>query len=350
MELGEFTEEIKTTEAAGAFRAHLRYLQALARIATDGQPRMANAYITLRDKFASSPQRPRIKHAMNGVAEVRRSLENAWGTELLLYMGHQFLKGEEIIRLSNTWNVVQAYYAVYHVTQALLIAKGYVRPEKHATTQALFVELWGKLPECFVPWCLTCKADGHHPATIKLDPKVHVWSMVDAFNCHSLAYKAIRTTRQEALQQRRKLERENKKKALRKRWVEREKLRAAKGRSPRPEPEFPLPQLTKEERASLDTKFRGYSMLDYLYRLRIRSNYVDAGIFIDGPGEPNESRDLRVALIKIVSLSLMAAELVLVTCPDGWKNLREWGVQWSEVNIPKRINFGVGSRIQHWCE
>lgn len=144
MELPEFTEEIKTTEAAGAFRAHLRYLQALARIATDGQARMANAYIVLRDKVAFSPQRPRIKHAMYGVAQVRRSLENAWGTELLLYMGHQFLKAEEIIRLSNTWNVVQAYYAVYHVTQALLIAKGYVRPEKHATTQALFVELWGE--------------------------------------------------------------------------------------------------------------------------------------------------------------------------------------------------------------
>jgi hypothetical protein len=52
MDLSVFSERI--TEAAGAFRTHLHYLQALARIATDGQSRMLNSYVLLRDKFAAS--------------------------------------------------------------------------------------------------------------------------------------------------------------------------------------------------------------------------------------------------------------------------------------------------------
>jgi hypothetical protein len=266
-----------------------------------------------------------------------------------LYMGHHFLKSEEIVRLSNTWNVVQAYYTVYHATQAIILARGYVRPETHAKTQALFVELWGKLPECFVPWRLTCKPDGHHPTTITIDPKVHVWSMVDAFNCHSLAYKAIRTTREEAVQERSVSERERKRKALRKKWENAQTIRIEKGRSPRLEPKFPLPRLTPEEQKNAENGVRGYSMLDYLYPLRIRTSYKDAAIFIDGPVETEESKAVRVSLIKIVSLSLMAAELVLVTSPDGLKQLREWGKEWSEVNVPRGITYGVGERIQHWC-
>jgi hypothetical protein len=225
------------------------------------------------------PQGPKIKHPTKSPNEVRRSLANAWGTELLLYLGHHFLKSEEIVRVSNTWNVVQAYYALYHATQAIGLAKGFKRPETHPRTQALFLELWGKLPESFLPWCFVCKSDGHHLATTTIDHKVHVWSIVDAHNCHSLAYKGIRTTRDEAILERYQSDRETKKRALVKKWEGAEKARIEKGRKARPKPKFPLPRLTAEEQKNAQNAVRGYSMLDYLYRLRIRTNYVDAANF-----------------------------------------------------------------------
>ena len=43
--------------------------------------------------------------------QVRASLENAWRTELLHTLEEHIVRDEEVIRLSNNWNVVQAYYA-----------------------------------------------------------------------------------------------------------------------------------------------------------------------------------------------------------------------------------------------
>src|SRR5262249_45333549 len=139
----------------GAFRTHLRYLEAFAKLATDSQYKTYDAYQSVANRFRMSPHMPTIPFKMRDVDQVKKSLQSAWGTELLLYLGHKFLRTDEIIRLSNTWNVVQAYYAVYHSTQALAAAKGFSRPETHPKTQRVFLDIWCKLPDCFIPWCFS---------------------------------------------------------------------------------------------------------------------------------------------------------------------------------------------------
>jgi hypothetical protein len=65
----------------GAFRTHLAYLEAFARIATEDKA-FPEAYRTL-DGRLSRCQHPPVASPIAGRPQVRRSLESAWGTELL---------------------------------------------------------------------------------------------------------------------------------------------------------------------------------------------------------------------------------------------------------------------------
>jgi hypothetical protein len=124
------------SELTGPFRTHLRYLEAFARIATGGEWKPSGAYRNIAKRF-SDPELPRIQSKVGDVVQVHRSLQNAWSTELLLLLSHRLLKGDEVVRVSNNWNVVQAYYALYHAMQAILVARGYDRPDSHSKTQKM---------------------------------------------------------------------------------------------------------------------------------------------------------------------------------------------------------------------
>jgi hypothetical protein len=294
------------SDVTGAFRTHLRYLEALAWIASDGHWKLSDAYGSLRSRLLGSPSCPRAATALGGSSQVQKSLANAWGTELLLLLSHRLLKGDEIVRVSNNWNAVQAYYALYHATQAVLVARGLERPESHPKTQKMFLDFWGRLPSEFAPWSFTFGPDGHSPASVVVDPSLHVWSMIDSSTCWSIACKALRTTRADAVAERFRSARIEKRKELRKDWLNKEEARRSRGLKARREPSFPLPLLTPGERNKAERSTRSYSVLDYLYRLRIRTNYVDSAMFTDGPAEPHESSSVRVSLLKIVCLSLLA--------------------------------------------
>jgi hypothetical protein len=116
---------------------------------------------------------------------------------------------------------------------------------------------------------------------------------------------------------------------------------------PKREPRFPLPHLTSEEKLTLDTTTRPYTLLDYLYRLRIRTNYVDSAMFTDGPEDPSESVSVRVALLNIVSTSLHVTERLLSTAPDGKHALGEWAERWCAANVPADMPFGVSQRTPY---
>jgi hypothetical protein len=272
-------------------------------------------------------------------------MENAWGTELLLLLGHQFLRSDEIIRLSNNWNVVQAYYAVYHATQALAVARGGERLDTHAKLQRFFVDFWGRLPQDYAPWCITAHATGYCPTTVVVDDTIHTWRTIDSNSCWSICCKALKTTRADAVEARIQEERETKKRSRRKTWIEK---RTAAGKSLKPEPRFALPILTAAEKRRINASTRSYSMLDYLFRLRMRTNYVDSTMFTDGPDNSLESAAVRVSLLKIVSTSLFATELVLRTATDGLTLLQAWSKEWILRNVPKDFSMGVPQRVQFW--
>ena len=106
--------------------------------------------------------------------------------------------------------------------------------------------------------------------------------------------------------------------------------------------------MTPEDRIKVEAQTRNYTLLDYLYRLRIRTNYKDAAIFTEGPEYERESKSARVSLIRIVSMSLLASELILLTCPDGPPHLKEWAQNWFDANVPNDLYTGIKERIHFW--
>lgn len=337
-----------TPELQGAFRTHMHYLQAFSKLSSRNQRTALETYAAIKQQFFSSPDMPQFSFPIRDPDQVCRSLQIAWGTELLLCLGSRFLQADEVIRLSNNWNVVQAYYVLFHATQALTVARGNDPQDSHPRMQNCFIDFWARLPEAFTPWSLSVGANGHQPTSIRVDENVHSWSLVTTGNCASLACKAIRTTWDDSIADSLRAGRVTKQRSARRVWRAAEKARTEKGRKPRPEPKLPLPRLTREETEKIITGERNFSILDYLYRLRIRSNYIDAGMFTDGPEGQTESSTVRECLKVIVCTSLHATELMLTTFSDGTEKLREWGRAWSEANVPNDVDFAVKQRVQIW--
>ena len=243
------------------------------------------------------------------VDQVVASLRNAWGTELLLEMSGGF-ESDEMISVSNNWAVIWVYYVLYHATQALVVARGQPRPASHPATQNAFAQNWCSSKSDLVPWSLGIDASGclNVPAG-KSVQKVHAWSGCDSSSCWSLAAKALGTTRDDRFEEKRKELRLKRQVENRKLWEKEEAARVAAGRKQRKKPKFALPNLAPADKAAIDKKLRVTTMMDYLYRLRIRSNYVDTEMFTEGPENPMHSRSVHRTLRLITSTSLFLHEL-----------------------------------------
>jgi hypothetical protein len=336
----------------GAFLTHLAYLEAFARIATDGDMVMPEAYHALAARLAACPQQPAAPAPIADVPQVRRSLESAWGTELMLLLSRQHFTGDEIVGVSNSWNVVMAYYALYHATQAVLTARGFPRPENHAATQRMFLDnLWGALPETFAPWSLSVGAAGPRPASVVIDRDLRsLWTAMTDRTRWTNACKALETTRADAIPERVANARAEKRAALRRAWIDARMPRLGKtaAEAAAQKRRFPRPRLTAAEKAPARANVRNYTVLDYLYRLRVRGNYQDSAMFTDGPEAPHESDLVRGYLLRIVSASLFVAERVLCTAPDGKRTLDEWARRWCAANVPAGMMLGIAQRVDQW--
>src|SRR6266545_354372 len=114
-----------TSDAEGSFRSHANYLRALATLAGHTTIPMATRTKAMAGQraavFASTSLHDR-PHGGPDLAGVRRSLANAWGTELLLGLSREYAVEDDLVRLANNWGAVQAYYVVYHAFQAYMLA------------------------------------------------------------------------------------------------------------------------------------------------------------------------------------------------------------------------------------
>jgi len=267
------------------------------------------------------------------LSQVQTSLVNAWGTELLLAFGGQLASEEELLRLMNNWAVVQAYYVGYHAVQALLAARGQKRPESHPKTQAQFAALWADRTLQLPPWTLASCDGGwcNPPPQHAIDDSLSQWSRCDSHSCWSLAAKALRTTREEVVPERLSAARDRKRVANRKAWREEEQRRVDMGKRPHKEPDWPRPQLTAAEKREVHGKVRSYTVLDYLYRLRIKTNYEDAGMFIEGPEDHLSSRNVHNDLVAIAGCTLLVHELHIAAAV-GRDQLLEWVDAWLGPN------------------
>ena len=186
---------------------------------------------------------------------LRKMLFNSWNTELLLLAPTLFTK--ELIKYSNHWAAVQCYYSIYLSIRALFQAKGLQVEERHE--KALEAIQGQILMNSIVPapWNLLLTHDGYKnlPAT-KLEkcsnlenPYFFQTNTAKLWNC---PMRFIKTTR----------ELEIEKRSIR--WKKKNQRK----------------KLPKGKDAEIDRDIRPFSIFDCLYRLRIRSNYEEADMYI----------------------------------------------------------------------
>ena len=342
----------RQAEEAPRFQTHLWYLEAfdLSATFTHGRKPYTSHDATLRGIGATVRVAPSCAHlnrrADADVAQVERSLTNAWGTELLLTFTRDVATEDELLRLTNNWSIVQAYYVGYHAMQALLVASGQARPTTHAGTQRQYASFWINQARDLRPWSLAVDSNGpvNSPPGHTPDLGVQPWKTVNESNCWDIAFKAIDTTRRssvsDALSDRRRREQAQRRKA----WGEDEAGRLKLGRRPRREPIVPLPILTAAQKLEVATKVRPFTLLDYLYRLRIRTNYEDADVFAVGPASQQDSENLQRHLRNLVSGRLLAHELhicQLLGRPAMDRLIRRW----LQDHIPSGRMHGLARRV-----
>ena len=170
-------------------------------------------------------------------------MHNVWGTEFLMLMSKLYITDDEPIRLANNWSCIQAYYVLYHCTQALLIANGQTRPDNHTATQNAFCNLWAERNLALPPWSLAFGNEGaiNVPNGIIIDDNVHPWSSSYGTQAWSIAAKSLQTTRSEALMEKMRQKREEKQRAEKRHWKEKEAERIAAGKKPRRQSNFDRP-------------------------------------------------------------------------------------------------------------
>lgn len=335
-----------TRDPVGSFKTYANHLRAFAVIAgKNGRDRTSALNETLR-RIRSSGFLPTTRYLGADLRQVRASLQNAWGTELLLVMSKRFMESEEMIRLSNNWSVVQAYYVLYHATQAIVVAKGFPRPESHPKTQKQFHNLFANRGSGLEPWTMAFGYDGPQnvPPNVQLDHRIHSWSICNADSCWSLAFKSLRTAREDATPEQEQKAREEKRGRQRRSWQEEERGRRSAGRKPRKEPEVRLPRLTSSEKMDVSRSHRPFTLIDFLYRLRVRTNYEDSAMFTDGPEQIGQSEVVRDDLLGLVATSLLVAELY-VRQLVGDTEFDGWVKEWVEGNARFTPPIGVAERM-----
>ena len=284
------------TPARGAFLSHANYIQAFDHL-------MSAYYLpdrglftfwapleSLYEAIAVAVRASRLwnrlqRRPQTDVNEVTRILRNAWSTESLLALTGEFAT-DEIIGTANNWAVVQGYYASYHVSQALFVARGDARANTHETGQSQFAAFWARPSISLPPWSLGWGPTGYLnvPNGIEVITPRSPWIGCDDRSCWGLLGMALRTTRNDTIDEQLVMARERKRAERRRLWRQQEAARLAEGRRARAEPAFPRrPQLTGGEKQQVMDHVRAHGILDYLYRLRIRSNYLDTTMFEDGP-------------------------------------------------------------------
>ena len=332
------------------FRTHSNYIKAFNLLVHDPISSGAlNLYQHLRNRILQANVLPQSHNPSINLDQVRSSLQSAWGTETLLLMTKRIIHEDELLRLSNNWSSIQVYYIFYHCTQALHVARGHPnRPESHPATQNLFYDYWASRSTCLPPWSLAFGHSGAinvHPM-ITPDTSIHPWTACDATNAWSLALKSLMTTRREALEEHFKKQRENKRRQNRRAWEQSVNSRLPRASRPRQAPIFRLPRLSNEEKANIDLRLRPYTIMDYLYRLRLKTNYEDSNMFSDGPEDDNSSRYIRNALCRIANGTLFLHELAIRNLV-GRESFLSWIDDWIRRYMPQNTLTGLAFRRRY---
>lgn len=307
-------------ERTRAFRTHDGYLRAIVDLGLgDGLSQLHTRLDHLVARASTALPAASRSGIMN--EELRACLERGWGTELLLAATRKYAGESEIVRLANSWASVQTYYAHYSIFQALIVASGETRPDSHSATQKRYRSMWVDRSFDLLPWTLGCGNVGERHA----DPRgfhgapvggvrpgdIHPWAYSrDSDDAIHVLGQALVGTRKDKITDALDQKRRAKAQAARKAWQEEERARIDAGRRPRKEREWPEKKnLTAQETATASGSIRMVTLLDYLYRLRIKANYDDAAMYDRGPQTDSDAQQFMRLLNDLTAASMLVHEL-----------------------------------------
>lgn len=333
-DIGRINFMAAVSEARATFMSHSNWLRALtAEAGLSFMGSSASSMSSLATRIAALPSMRDPPTKAVDLNALRRSLSNAWGTEILLSLSGLYATDEEIIRLANNWAVVQTYYIIYHGTQAMAAARGFPRPDSHPKTQNLFTSFWIRRPLNLSPWTVGIDASGvlNLPPGAIVDLSLHPWKTTSARTQLSHTVNAYRSTREDHLHDALASQRERKRSDERKKWNADEAARKTMGRKARKLPTFSLPRLTSAEKSTVDHRVPPSGLMQYLFRLRIKTNYLDTTMFTEGPSSQTDSEIVYRDLLYLAASTSLLNELH-ISHLIGQTKFRQLADTWLSAN------------------
>lgn len=313
-------------KASQVFRTHSNYVSAIRYLASNGiLDNMDDALNLLASRVYDSGCLNFEYSKQINSDELHHSINNAWGIEALFKTENTIIKEDDLIRLSNNWCIVQVYYILYYATQALSITYGFDRPVTHPQTQRTYFRIWSSMNHILVPWSVTYDENGYNnlPSDQVIDDQIHSWTKVDEGTALSIYCKALRTTRDEYIDE-----------ALTKR---RDRLSARKNQN--------TVKLTDEDKVKTVSRIRPTSLINYLFRLKRRTSYEQASAFAIGPQNKFQSKDFRDNLSFIIRSTLLVTEFI-ISKAVGEDNYIDWFRKLNEDKTNDLKNTGPQSRFE----
>lgn len=338
-----------------SFRTHAAYISAFRTLAVGGRWVNPDKVLELLADRCLDAYEGKVKPSSGDIDRmaVQSCLHRAWGTEALLCSTSELSIDADLVRIGLAWGAVQTYYACYGGAQAVLVAEGIPRAESHNATQKQVVQLWAQRSFALEPWSLAstdpsdrkaCSSGFLNGPGRPLNLNLHAWAALGDGQEWDRAGKALHTTRAEKVKAAFAKARDVKRRARIKDWKDEEAERFEAGRRPRNRPEFPLPQLTQSEKSAQAASVRPVTILDYLYRLRIKANYIDDDLFSQGPEDDGDATAFGVMMEDIVGTTLFAHELRLGKLL-GRRWIQGTADRWLTDHQALESRFGLAARL-----
>lgn len=329
-----------------SFRTHANYLRAFATLTGFHNFAGADAALAPLASRAWQVASQGVPPAAADETTVLDCLRRAWGIELLLVVTEEYSQEEdEVSRLANSWSAVQCYYAAYGAAQALVVATGDPRPTSHGLTQRRFADLW-RGDNTGGPWAFMWGDGGYEGGPSRpIEASVHAWANCDADTAWDIAAQALRSTRNKTITEAERLARREKLQQRKEAWQAEEAQRTSQGKKPRRAPTWPVSTpLSASEKVSVASKTPPATLLDYLFRLRIKANYEDAKMFTDGPSQAHESWAVARDFRNITTANMLVHEL-RVRALLGGTTVVDAADEWAQRNYPRSLTKGLPERL-----
>lgn len=342
------------SDEARSFRTHASYVRAFSELALGDAGSPSERLKSLHNRAVPQLRSGRPQD-QDGTAAVE-CLQRAWSTELILSATVSLAEDSEIVRLTNSWGAVQAYYCVYGATQAVVTARGQHRPTNHEPTHKLFNEIWVASAVDLAPWSFAAADPSAKGASFDgfigcgdrpIDGGVHPWSSWSGDQKWDVAARALTSTRSKKVDEAFRKQRATKLSTAKSDRNKEDQQRIAAGKKPSRTAVPSRTNLTKAESNAVRRRVRPFTVSDYLYRLRIKANYEDVSTFTDGPANDEHARELAAHLVHFTSANLLVHEVLvadrigkkaLLRCMDQWLTRHSSDLNVCGVNVRRELH------------